>query len=80
MQTVGYRRPMDAAPMTSNRLLSSSPAYSSRWQGRALAGEELHCTMDRYSVGLKEVLARHRPAASAPHAAAGSDQGRDTPG
>ena len=70
MQTVGHRRPMDAAPMPANWFVSSLPAQSSRWQGRALAGEELHGTMDRYSVGLKEVLAPHRRAASAPHAAA----------
>ncbi len=71
MQTVGHRRPMDAAPMPSKRFASPSITCYSRWQGPAPAGEELHCTMDRYSVGLKEVLAPHRHTPSAPDAAAG---------
>ena len=71
MQTVGHRRLMDAAPMPSKPDASLSAATSSRWQGHGPAGDELHCTMDRYSVGLKEVLAPHKRDASAPDAAAG---------
>ena len=71
MQTVGHRRLTDAEPMPSKHFPSPSAAISSCWQGHAPAGEELHCTMDRYSVGLKEVLAPHRHTASAPDAAPG---------
>lgn len=48
----------------------------SSWQGRAPAGEEVHCTMDRYSVGLKQVLAPQGPSGSPQRARDGSDRAR----
>ena len=44
---------MNAATMTTDYLAARMTGYTGRQQGRASPGEELHCTMDRYSVGLK---------------------------